>query len=97
MANTELIHQLNVILLLVLYLSAPVLGVAAAVGLTVGLLQAVTQIQDQALPQTLKLIAILLTIAAVGSQLAGSLVHATRDIFNEFPMIAQSGNGTYAR
>ena len=31
MENTELIHQLNVILLLVLYLSAPVLGVAAAV------------------------------------------------------------------
>jgi type III secretion protein S len=94
MDNTELIHQLNVILLLVLYLSAPVLGVAASVGLIVGLLQAVTQIQDQSLPQTMKLVAILLTIALVGPLLAGSLVHATRDIFNEFPVIAQSYSGT---
>jgi type III secretion protein S len=93
MVNTELVHQLNTILLLVLYLSAPVLGVAAAVGLIVGLLQAVTQIQDQSLPQTLKLVAILLTIGLVGPLLAGSLVHATRDIFDEFPVIAQSGSG----
>ena len=92
MENTELIHQLNVILLLVLYLSAPVLGVAAAVGLIVGLLQAVTQIQDQSLPQTVKLVAILLTIGLLGPLLAGSLVGATRDIFDEFPAIAQSGN-----
>jgi type III secretion protein S len=94
MDNTELVHQLNVILLLVLYLSAPVLGVAAAVGLIVGLLQAVTQIQDQSLPQTLKLVAILLTIGLLGPLLAGSLVHATRDIFNEFPVIARSYGGT---
>ncbi len=93
MDNTELLHQLNVILLLVLYLSAPVLGVAAVVGLTVGLLQAVTQIQDQSLPQTLKLVAILLTIGLLGPLLAGSLVNATRDIFNDFPAIAQSGSG----
>lgn len=94
MENTELVHQLNVILLLVLYLSAPVLGVAAVVGLVVGLLQAVTQIQDQSLPQTLKLLAILLTIGLLGPRLAGSLVHATRDIFDEFPVIAQSYSGT---
>jgi|ERR1700721_1274534 type III secretion protein S len=92
MNNTELVHQLNVILLVVLYLSAPILGVAAAVGLLVGLLQAVTQIQDQSLPQTLKLVAILLMIALMGPLLAGSLVHTTRDIFDEFPAIAQSGN-----
>jgi type III secretion protein S len=94
MDNTELVHQLNVILLLVLYLSAPVLGVAATVGLIVGLLQAVTQVQDQSLPQTLKLVAILLTVALLGPLLAGSLVRATRDIFNEFPVIAQSTSGT---
>lgn len=90
MGNTELLHQLNIILLLVLYLSAPILAVAALVGLTVGLLQAVTQVQDQSLPQTMKLVAILLTIGVAGPWLAGSLVHATRDIFNEFPVIAQS-------
>jgi type III secretion protein S len=93
MDNAEVLHQLNVILVMVLYLSAPVLGVAAVVGLTVGLLQAVTQIQDQSLPQTLKLVAILLTIGLLGPLMAGSLVNATRDIFNEFPAIARSSNG----
>ncbi len=56
MDNTDLVHHLNEVLLLVLYLSAPVLIIAAAIGLAVGLLQAVTQIQDQSLPQTLKLV-----------------------------------------
>jgi type III secretion protein S len=93
MRNTELVHHLNTILLLVLYLSAPILGVAAGVGLIVGLLQAVTQIQDQSLPQTMKLVAILLTIGLLGPMLAGSLVHATRDIFDQFPLIAQSSGG----
>jgi len=93
MDNIELVHQFNVILLVVLYLSAPVLGVAAAVGLIVGLLQAVTQIQDQSLPQTLKLVAILLTVVLLGPLLANSLVRATRNVFDEFPVIAQSSIG----
>jgi len=96
MDNAEVIHQLNVILLLVLYLSAPVLAVAAAVGLIVGLLQAVTQVQDQALPQTIKLVAILLTIVVIGPLLSGYLVNGARDIFNEFPTIASS-SGTSQR
>lgn len=91
MDNTELVHHLNQILLLVLYLSAPVLGVAAIVGLLVGLLQAVTQIQDQSLPQTLKLVGVLLTIGIVGPLLAGSLVRETRNIFDQFAVIAHSG------
>jgi type III secretion protein S len=94
MDNTELVHHLNSILLLVLYLSAPVLGVAATVGLAVGLLQAVTQIQDQSLPQTLKLVAILVTIGVIGPWLASSLVHETRNIFDQFPAIAHSDQGS---
>ena len=93
MENTEILHQLHVILLVVLYLSAPILGIAALVGLTVGLLQAVTQIQDQSLPQTIKLVAILLTIGLVGPLLGGTLLNATRNIFDEFPVIAQSSSG----
>jgi type III secretion protein S len=96
MDNAEVIHQLNVILLLVLYLSAPVLAVAAAVGLIVGLLQAVTQVQDQSLPQTIKLVAILLTIVVLGPLLSGSLVNGARNIFDEFPTIASS-SGTPQR
>ena len=58
--------------------------------------QAVTQVQDQALPQTIKLVAILLTIVVLGPLLAGYLVNGARDVFNEFPTIASSG-GTSQR
>lgn len=90
MGNTELMHQLDMILLLVLYLSAPVLGIAAVVGLVIGLLQAVTQVQDQSLPQILKLVAVLVTIVVLGPLLAGSLVNATRNLFDRFPLVADS-------
>ncbi len=94
MDNTELVHHLNEVLLLVLYLSAPVLVIAAAIGLAVGLLQAVTQIQDQSLPQTLKLVGILITIGVIGPLLAGSLVRETQSIFDQFPAIAHSSQGS---
>jgi len=45
-------------LLLVFWLSLPPLLVATGVGLLVGLLQSVTQIQDQALPYSVKIIAV---------------------------------------
>ena len=94
MHDDELINRFDQILLLVLMLSAPVLGVAAAVGLVAGLLQAVTQIQDQSLPQVLKLIAVLLTVAIAGPLLAGSLVRETRSILDGFPLIALSGRAS---
>ncbi len=46
-------------LLLVLQLSAPLVGVAALVGLLFGFLQAVTQLQDQTTTFAIKLIAVL--------------------------------------
>jgi type III secretion protein S len=89
MQSTELINHLNATLLLVLYLSAPVLAVAAGVGLVVGLLQAVTQIQDQSLPQTLKLIAVLVTIALLGRMLAMPLVNEARELLDQFPALSR--------
>lgn len=89
MDESEYLHQLNNTLILVLYLSAPVLLVAASVGLLVGLLQAVTQIQDQSLPQVLKLIAVLVTVALLGPSLAGPLVQQTRTILDQFPVIVR--------
>ena len=90
MTNADLLFHLQTTLLLVLYLSAPVLGVAATVGLIVGLLQAVTQIQDQSLPQTLKLAAILITIILLGSTLSAALIRETRSVLDIFPAIARS-------
>ena len=89
MEGAQLIHHLNTVLVLVLYLSAPVLGVAASVGLVVGLLQAVTQVQDQSLPQTFKLIAILLTVAIAGPLLGGPLIRETQQILDQFPALTR--------
>lgn len=72
--------------MLVLYLSAPPLGVATAVGLIVGLLQAVTQIQDQTLPQALKLVAILVVVVALGPLLSGSLVQDMSVILDQIAL-----------
>jgi len=49
-------------LLLVFWLSLPALVVATAVGLLVGLVQSITQIQDQALPYAVKIIGVALTL-----------------------------------
>ena len=45
-------------LLLVFWLSLPALVVATAIGLLTGLVQSITQIQDQALPYSVKIIGV---------------------------------------
>lgn len=71
-------------LVTVLLLSAPALGVAILLGLGVGLLQALTQIQDQTLPQAVKLVAILLVVIFVGPLLAGQVVSLTNHVLDNF-------------
>ena len=71
-------------LMTVLLLSAPALGVAILVGLGVGLLQALTQIQDQTLPQVVKLVAVLLVIVFVGPLLAGQVVALGDQVLDNF-------------
>ena len=82
-------HHLQDALVLVMILSLPVLGVAALVGLVVGLLQAVTQIQDQTLPQSIKLVAVLVTLVLTGAWMAGPLVEQARQVFDAFPAIGR--------
>ena len=73
-------------LMTVLLLSAPALGVAILVGLGVGLLQALTQIQDQTLPQVVKLVAVLLVIVFVGPLLAGQVLGLGNQVLDNFAM-----------
>lgn len=73
-------------LMTVLLLSAPALVVAIIVGLGVGLLQALTQIQDQTLPQAVKLVAVLLTIVFVGPLLASQVVELGNQVLDNFPL-----------
>lgn len=72
-------------LLTVLLLSAPALLVAIIIGLGVGLLQALTQVQDQTLPQGVKLVAVLLVVIFLGPLLAGQVMGLADEVLNNFP------------
>ncbi|GHB11876.1 type III secretion system export apparatus subunit SctS [Salinicola rhizosphaerae] len=68
----------------VLLVSAPALVVAIIIGFGVGLLQALTQIQDQTLPQAVKLVAVLLVLILTGPLLAGQVVNMADQVLDNF-------------
>ncbi|AVU77329.1 Type III secretion system export apparatus subunit SctS [Pseudomonas sp. E141] len=86
MGQDVFLSLMNQALMTVLLLSAPALAVAIIVGLGVGLLQALTQIQDQTLPQAVKLVAVLLTIVFVGPLLASQVVELGNQVLDNFPL-----------
>lgn len=68
----------------VLLLSAPALLTAILIGFGIGLLQALTQIQDQSLPQAVKVITIMLVLIFAGPLLVGQLLGLTDQILDNF-------------
>lgn len=86
MGQNVFLSLMNQALMTVLLLSAPALAAAILVGLGVGLMQALTQIQDQTLPQVVKLVAVLLVIVFVGPLLAGQVIELGNQVLDNFPM-----------
>jgi type III secretion protein S len=76
-----LIELTQRLLMLVLLVSLPVVAVAVLVGLVVGLLQAVTQIQDPSLPFGAKLIACVAVMAALGPWAGSELLQFGHSAF----------------
>ena len=74
-------------LLLVLLLSAPPLLASLAVGLVVGVVQAATQIHDQALAFVPKLVVVLLVLVAMGPVLGAELVRFTQALLLAIPSV----------
>jgi len=70
-------------------LSAPPLLMAAGCGMVVSLLQAVTQIQDQTLPYVVKLVAVSVTLAAMGRWVGVELIRLTELGFMLIPGIGR--------
>jgi type III secretion protein S len=84
MGQEIFLNEMNRALVTVLIVSAPALGVAIVIGVAVGLIQALTQIQDQTLPQAVKLVAVMLVLIFVGPLLAaqvGGLASQSLDSF----------------
>ena len=79
------IYQLSYqALLLILILSGPPILISMAFGLFVAIFQAATQIQEQTLSFTVKLIAVILTLMLLGGFLSGQIMEFAYRIFENF-------------
>lgn len=76
-----LIYYVKQTLYLTLLLAGPVVLVTSVLGLLLGFLQAVFQLQDQAMPFAIKLVGVVFILIAVGPWMAQLLMDFTDDIF----------------
>jgi type III secretion HrpO family protein len=72
-------------LLLILILSAPPILISMFFGLLVAVFQAATQIQEQTLSFTIKLVAVTLVLMYLGGWLGAQIMTFAMNIFVNFP------------
>lgn len=72
-------------LLLILILSAPPILISMFFGVIVAVFQAATQIQEQTLSFTIKLVAVTLTLMLMGQWLGQQIMQFASAIFLDFP------------
>ncbi len=82
MSEAEIVSHASRALLLVLVLSLPPIVVAALVGVLVGLVQALTQIQEQTISFAFKLASIILVIFMIMGWVGSELIGYATDSFN---------------
>jgi type III secretion protein S len=85
MSPNVTLNQLTDAMTLVLLLSMPPILVASLAGLLIGLLQTLTQVQEQTISFAVKLIAVAITIAAMARLLGSEMLNYTQELFNNFP------------
>jgi type III secretion HrpO family protein len=81
-----LIYYVNQALWITLLVAAPVVIVTMVLGLILGFLQAVFQLQDQSLPFGIKLLGVVLILFALGSWQSQMLVQFTESMFQLIPL-----------
>ncbi len=72
-------------LYLTLILTGPPVAAALLVGLTISLIQATTQVQEQTLTFVPKLVAVVVTLVLVGPWTMVQLVNFTHSLMDSFP------------
>lgn len=75
-------------LLLILILSAPPILISMFFGIVVAIFQAATQIQEQTLSFTVKLVAVTLTLMFMGGWLGAQIMSLANTVFTNFPIWA---------
>lgn len=71
-------------LYLILILSGPPILISMILGLLVAIFQAATQIQEQTLSFTVKLVAVILVLMLMGGFLSSQIMQFSLTIFNNF-------------
>lgn len=72
-------------LYLVLLVSMPALLASLVVGLGLGILQAVTQVQEQTLTFVPKVVAVAIVLVTLGGWMTGQVVRFTTDLWTSIP------------
>lgn len=85
MSLTDVTELTRAAVMLTIMISAPVVGVAVAVGLLISVLQAVTQIQDQTVNTVPKIVLMLLTLLLIAPWALTQLVEYSTDVFEKIP------------
>lgn len=89
MDTFSLTSELNNTLFLFASIAGPPLLAALVVGLVVGILQAATQIQDQTLPLTFKVIAVCATLVLMAPVIFPPLLANTERLLDQFPAMTR--------
>lgn len=84
MYSSEIYQLTYQCLFLILILSGPPIIISMVFGLVVAIFQAATQIQEQTLSFTVKLVAVILVLVMMGGMLSGQIMQFTSYIFNNF-------------
>ena len=88
MLDTALVVDLGrQALWMTMLISAPILGIGLLVGLTVGVFQAATSINEQTLSFIAKLVAMAVTMAVAGGWMINTMVDYTRVLFGRIPTL----------
>jgi flagellar biosynthetic protein FliQ len=74
-----------------LMLATPVLLIAMAIGIVMGIVQAITQIQDYTLSVAPKIIILLIVIALGLPWLMGLMTEYARELFTNIPQVISQG------
>ena len=85
MFSAEIYQLCYQALLLILILSGPPIIISMALGLFVAIFQAATQIQEQTLSFTVKLVAVIITMILMGGWLGAQILQFANNILTNFP------------
>jgi type III secretion protein S len=85
MFSTQVVQLAYQGLLLILILSAPPILISMVFGVLVAIFQAATQIQEQTLSFTVKLVAVTVTLMLMGGWLGSQIMSFALNIFLHFP------------